>query len=275
MGPVNAHPDLVPPAAVLAAFEFEPESLVRATSGLMNPTWYATSRQRRRARAAARELDFLRGGQPRHCRRHGAPGRQGVGDAAARPNARRRAVVRAGQHIWRVLTRIDGICRDALETPAQARAAGRIVAEFHRAVSDLDHRFRNRRLGVHDTPRHLRTVARGPRRTSRPSALRCHRAASRARPRGRCRAAAVTAEPRPHRARRPEDFELDLRARRGSRAVPHRSRHARPYARRTRARRRAALVVQPGDRGRRSARVSCASSSTPRSPATPKRRVAR
>jgi Ser/Thr protein kinase RdoA (MazF antagonist) len=57
-----------------------------------------------------------------------------------------------------VLTRIDGICRDALETPAQAAAAGRIVAEFHRAVSDLDHRFRNRRLGVHDTARHLRTL---------------------------------------------------------------------------------------------------------------------
>ena len=60
--------------------------------------------------------------------------------------------------MWRVLTRIDGVCRDALETPAQARAAGRIVAEFHRAVGDLEHRFRNRRLGVHDTPRHLRTL---------------------------------------------------------------------------------------------------------------------
>jgi Ser/Thr protein kinase RdoA (MazF antagonist) len=56
------------------------------------------------------------------------------------------------------LTRIEGICRDALETPTQARAAGRILAEFHRAVSDLDHRFRNRRLGVHDTAMHLRAL---------------------------------------------------------------------------------------------------------------------
>jgi Ser/Thr protein kinase RdoA (MazF antagonist) len=32
------------------------------------------------------------------------------------------------------------------------------VAEFHRAVSDLDHTFRNRRLGVHDTALHLRTL---------------------------------------------------------------------------------------------------------------------
>jgi Ser/Thr protein kinase RdoA (MazF antagonist) len=57
--------------------------------------------------------------------------------------------------VWRVITRIDGVCRDALETPAQARAAGQLVAEFHRAVSDLEHSFQNKRLGVHDTPRHL------------------------------------------------------------------------------------------------------------------------
>ena len=37
--------------------------------------------------------------------------------------------------IWRVLTRIDGVCFDALEAPSQARAAGRIVAEFHRALA--------------------------------------------------------------------------------------------------------------------------------------------
>jgi len=56
------------------------------------------------------------------------------------------------------LTRIDGVCRDALETPAQARAAGRLLAEFHRAVADLTHEFRSRRPGVHDTPRHLRLL---------------------------------------------------------------------------------------------------------------------
>jgi len=60
--------------------------------------------------------------------------------------------------VWRVLTRIDGVCRDALESPQQARAAGRIVAEFHRAVGDFRHEFRHRRVGVHDTPRHLRAL---------------------------------------------------------------------------------------------------------------------
>jgi aminoglycoside phosphotransferase (APT) family kinase protein len=58
--------------------------------------------------------------------------------------------------VWRVLTRIQGVSRDALESPAQAREAGRVLAEFHRAVGDLDYTFRNARLGVHDTPRHVR-----------------------------------------------------------------------------------------------------------------------
>jgi Ser/Thr protein kinase RdoA (MazF antagonist) len=57
-----------------------------------------------------------------------------------------------------VLTRIDGVTRDALESPAQAREAGRVLAEFHRAVSDLEHEFRSRRLGVHDTARHLQAL---------------------------------------------------------------------------------------------------------------------
>ena len=44
MAPMSAHPDLIPPARVLEAFDLEAPSLVRATSGLMSPTWYACSR---------------------------------------------------------------------------------------------------------------------------------------------------------------------------------------------------------------------------------------
>ncbi len=157
MAAVSAHPDLVPPDAVLAAFDLEPRSLVRATSGLMNPTWYATSRggtalvlQRVNPIFSA-EVNIDIAAVTEHLAKKGLL-------------TPRLVPTRGGalwvQHdgVWRVLTRIDGICRDALETAAQAKAAGRIVAEFHRAVSDLDHRFRNRRLGVHDTPRHLRTL---------------------------------------------------------------------------------------------------------------------
>jgi Ser/Thr protein kinase RdoA (MazF antagonist) len=154
---MSAHPDLVPPAAVLATFELAPESLARATSGLMNPTWYASSR-----RGAALVLQRVNPIFSPHVNIDIAAVTEHLaGKGLLTPRlvpTREGALWFEHDGVWRVLTRIDGICRDALETPAQARAAGRIVAQFHRAVSDLDHRFRNRRLGVHDTPAHLRTL---------------------------------------------------------------------------------------------------------------------
>jgi Ser/Thr protein kinase RdoA (MazF antagonist) len=154
---MSAHPDLVPPAEVLAAFDLAPRSLVRATSGLMNPTWYAESR-----RGAALVLQRV---NPIFSAEVNLDIAAVTEHLAAKGLLTPRLVpTRSGalwvEHdgVWRVLTRIDGICRDAIENPEQARAAGRIVAQFHRAVSDLDHQFRNRRLGVHDTARHLKTL---------------------------------------------------------------------------------------------------------------------
>jgi len=151
-----AAPNLVPPTAVLDAFELAAESLTRATSGLINPTWFASS-----LRGAALVLQRL---NPIF------PATVNLDIAAVTEHLARKGLLtprlvpsRFGalwfEHdgaVWRVLTRIDGVCRDALESPEQAREAGRVLAEFHRAVSDLNHTFSHARLGVHDTPRHLR-----------------------------------------------------------------------------------------------------------------------
>jgi len=157
MAPMSAHPDLIPPAPVLEAYELEPRSLVRATSGLMSPTWYADSRggvalvlQRVNPIFSA-EVNVDIAAVTEHL------GRKGLVTPRLVPT-RDGALWFEHEGVWRVLTRIDGVCHDALSRPTQARAAGRILAEFHRAVSDLDHRFRNRRLGVHDTARHLRIL---------------------------------------------------------------------------------------------------------------------
>ena len=64
------------------------------------------------------------------------------------------ALVTSGE-VWRVLTYIPGISRDALENTRQAREAGALLGRFHRGVSDLEHTFANPRLGVHDTAAHL------------------------------------------------------------------------------------------------------------------------
>ncbi len=61
---------------------------------------------------------------------------------------------------WRVLTRISGQSFASVQSPAQAYAAGAMVARFHSEVSDLQHTFVGTRSGVHDTQAHLATLRR-------------------------------------------------------------------------------------------------------------------
>ncbi|MCX4244915.1 phosphotransferase enzyme family protein [Paraliomyxa miuraensis] len=60
--------------------------------------------------------------------------------------------------VWRVLTRVSGVTFDAVASPAQAHAAAGLLARFHSALGDLEHRFVGLRSGVHDTPAHLRRL---------------------------------------------------------------------------------------------------------------------
>jgi Ser/Thr protein kinase RdoA (MazF antagonist) len=56
--------------------------------------------------------------------------------------------------IWRVFTYLPGRVVARVESPALARTAGRLVAQFHGAVSDLEHVFHFTRPGVHDMAAH-------------------------------------------------------------------------------------------------------------------------
>ncbi len=62
--------------------------------------------------------------------------------------------------VWRMISFVDGTSVDKLTSPAQARAAGALVARFHGAVEDLGHAYRHVREGVHDTRKHLVKLAR-------------------------------------------------------------------------------------------------------------------
>jgi Ser/Thr protein kinase RdoA (MazF antagonist) len=57
--------------------------------------------------------------------------------------------------VWRVQTFVHGVCFESMQSPAQARAAGALVARFHRTLEGLPHEFVGLRVGVHDTPKHL------------------------------------------------------------------------------------------------------------------------
>jgi len=61
--------------------------------------------------------------------------------------------------VWRLMTFVDGVSFDVVGSPAQAHAAGNLIARFHRALDGLEHTFVGMRTGVHDTPRHLQTLA--------------------------------------------------------------------------------------------------------------------
>ena len=150
--------DQLPDATVLDAFALASAPIERATSGLINPTWFVQSRDGKslvlqsvnRIFPADVNVDI------EAVTRHIAA--KGVATPTLVPSRFGKLWLEHGGAVWRVLTRIDGVTRDALESPAQAREAGRVLAEFHRAVSDLKHEFRSRRLGVHDTARHLQTL---------------------------------------------------------------------------------------------------------------------
>ena len=60
---------------------------------------------------------------------------------------------------WRALTWIKGQTLHRLDGVSRASSAGAFVARWHRAVSDLEHDFVHRRLGVHDTRAHMGRLA--------------------------------------------------------------------------------------------------------------------
>lgn len=152
---VSNTPADTPDSEVLEAFGLAADTLEATNSGLINRTWYVRSTtgdplvlQRVNAIFAAEtntDIDIV----TRHLHARGLVTPMLV---ATRSGA---LWLELGGTVWRVLTRIDGVVHDSTEQPARASEAGRILGEFHAAVSGLEHRFANARLGVHDTQLHL------------------------------------------------------------------------------------------------------------------------
>jgi Ser/Thr protein kinase RdoA (MazF antagonist) len=147
--------DDAPPRPVLDAFGLDPASVEPVASGLINRSWYAAC-----ATGAAGVLQRVNPIFPaavnadidavtRHLEARGyatpriVPARDGA------------LWVEHQRVIWRLLTRVEGYTRDAIESPQQALESGRVLGRFHVALSDFDAPFRNARLGVHDTRAHI------------------------------------------------------------------------------------------------------------------------
>ncbi len=59
---------------------------------------------------------------------------------------------------WRLLTRVPGVSFEICTGPGQARAAAALLARFHTALDDLDHRFWPLGITLYDPPANLRAL---------------------------------------------------------------------------------------------------------------------
>lgn len=147
-----------PGPEVLAAFDLAPDSLAAATTGLINASWHARTLSGRRlilqrlnpifSAEVNRDIAVI----TEHLTRKGIMVPQLV------PTVFGALWFERGGEVWRAQGYIDGTIHAAVGSSERAAEAGRVLAEFHRGLSDLDHSFENARLGVHDTARHLKEL---------------------------------------------------------------------------------------------------------------------
>ncbi|MFT5441349.1 MAG: Ser/Thr protein kinase RdoA (MazF antagonist) [Myxococcota bacterium] len=61
--------------------------------------------------------------------------------------------------LWRLMTRLSGVAFDRAETPAQLQEAGKLVANFHRALYDFEAPLYPLGFPYHDTAQHIEDLA--------------------------------------------------------------------------------------------------------------------
>lgn len=143
-----------PPEPVLGAWDLESASVSPISIGLINRTYRV---DHPRGSFILQRLNPIFRGELHHdidaITRHLEA--RGVRTPRLLTTADARLWLEDASGVWRLQTLIEGRAIRALSSPSTARAAGRGVARFHRALTDLDHVFRFTRPGAHDTPRHL------------------------------------------------------------------------------------------------------------------------
>ena len=143
-------------AAVLREWGIAEARAARAPSGNIADTWFVDPPGARRL--VAQKMHPIFGAAvledmeavTAHLAAHGLATQRLV-----RTRAGALAATGSDGRLWRVLTYLDGHTVDRVAGPAMARAAAERVAQFHRALVDLDHTYRFVRAGVHDTAAHL------------------------------------------------------------------------------------------------------------------------
>jgi Ser/Thr protein kinase RdoA (MazF antagonist) len=145
------------PKSVLSAWRLEGSTVSPLGSGLINGTWLVSSGA---GRYVLQQVNPIFPGAinediqvvTAHLRARGLVAPELL------PTVDGRLWLDNASGAFRLMTFLDGVSHDRLNSPVEAREAGLLLARFHRALADLDHEFRNQRLGVHDTQRHLKNL---------------------------------------------------------------------------------------------------------------------
>lgn len=156
--PIHDDTQAAPDTEVLSAFDADPASVARAPSGLINASWYAQTSDGRRIVLQRLNRIFPAAVNDDIAAVTEHLARAGLTTPKLVPTAAGARWLEAAGQVWRALTYVDGASYDAVGSAARAAEAGRVLAEFHRALADLEHGFHNARPGVHDTPRHLEAL---------------------------------------------------------------------------------------------------------------------
>lgn len=149
--------DLEAPLAVLSAWNLVNARLAPLGGGLINRTWRVTVpgadyvlQQVNPLFSPASNGDIQ--AVSAHLRA------RGLLSPELLPTAQGGLWLKNGGRVFRLMTCLQGVSRDRLTEPGEAREAGALLGRFHRALADLDHTFSHARAGVHDTPAHLATL---------------------------------------------------------------------------------------------------------------------
>lgn len=145
----------MPPEAVLRRYGLAGAAATVAGTGLINRTWLVTRKDGRRYILQLVNPMFTMevhediAAVTVHLQARGLVAPRLIPAEDGEP-----AVLYEGS-VWRLYNYLEGVTFDSAFEPAIAGEAGRLLAGFHGALLDLEHRFRNRRSGVHDTGAHL------------------------------------------------------------------------------------------------------------------------
>lgn len=145
--------------AVLQHYGLEVSAIARITQGLVNLTLKLDTRDGRHYALQRLHPVFGPGVNDniervcRHLADHGlvTPQLLRTRDAAL-------AVEHEGAR-WRVMSWVDGRAYDFLATPAQAEAAGALLARFHGALADFNEALKVERAPIHEFDRHRARLA--------------------------------------------------------------------------------------------------------------------